>query len=94
MTALDRALYAKAVDRFLSDIHDVEAETGKKVICEAKMNEFRRKIAYLGEADFSSGATEIMLTAKKTASGQHDSTETIHGILDVPISGLSMEPFL
>jgi hypothetical protein len=94
MTAVDRALYAKAVDRFLSDIHQVESETGKQVICEAKMDEFRQKTAYLREAEVSLGGNSPlgMLYMKKTASGQDASTEIVHGILDVPISGLSMEP--
>jgi hypothetical protein len=92
MTSIDRALYAKAVDRFLSDINEVQAETGKKVICDAKMSEFRRKIAYVQGAGVSPGGTEMMLYVKKT--GQHAPTEIIHGILDVPISGFTTEPSL
>jgi hypothetical protein len=88
MTAMDMKLYAKAVDRFLSEIKSVESESGKKIICDAKMKAFKKKVAYVDGIDLpEDGPIMLAHGAHVTRSGLN-ATTIINGILDVPIVGL------
>lgn len=96
MSHLDQELYRRAVDRFLSEVRDIEDATKKKLLCDADLEKFRKKTSYL-YVDRSTGlspAPKTLLAATSGTGGAIDSNadeaafEVVEGILDVPISGL------